>query len=206
VNKSGLGPKFGNWMVKRLSLDGYLKAIKKPPGEYVFTQDNLKRPIEAEGWLLKQAGKQDPKVHEAVTDGLPQDANGRKTYHASHLIPNEYNGASVFDNLVPTPRLTNTSWIRSVETFMGRLQKDQQVYLKVKVQYSDNGKVPSSVTHEFYVMGKEGMELKGSVTTAIEATGDKTMGQILVPGQATPLKPKDFLDLDPNKGVVGPRQ
>jgi hypothetical protein len=192
VSKSRLGVSFGKWVRSRVTVGGLLKAVEKPPGDYVFTQDGAGRPLEAEGWLIKrQAGVRvdDKAVHAEVTRGLDG-------YHAGHLIPDTFQGPSAAKNLVPMPETTNLSYVKGIENAVGRHLQEGPVYLKVTVQYAGPGKVPSMVRHRFYRMGPQGMEMVagGDISTNLGITPSVPMGKV--------VPPKDFLSPDPTKGVA----
>ena len=189
VNGSKLGEPFGDWFRDRYSLSGLLKAVGREPGDYVFAEDSLGRPTEAEGWLVKTKGGRDPKAQAAVTDGLTG-------YHGGHLIPDTFGGPGTARNLVPMPEVTNLSYVKAVENAVGRHLEEGPVYLKVNVEYSGVGKVPSTVRHRFYRIGPDGMEMipGGDVTTNLGITPSARMGAVTTP--------KDFLSPDPTKGVI----
>lgn len=199
VQKSKLGVNFARWLETKFSLNGKLKAVAKPAGEYQFTTDTQGRPILAEGWLLKATSADNPAAHAQVTQGL-------KDFHAGHLIPRIYNGPSSLQNLVPTSARMNTSYIKSVENMITRHATEGAVYLQVIVKYDGTSKIPSSVQHKLYklVNGKMEPIPGGDVTTNnLGNTPGVPMGQIIDQVTGKPIKPKDFLSTDPTKGVSG---
>jgi hypothetical protein len=197
VTKSRLGPRFAEWMEKKMSLGGVLKGVSKPPGTYSYVTDVQGRPLEAEGWLLRAEAPLDGRVHTEITKGLDG-------YHAGHLIPRQFNGPSSKQNLVPTPGVTNVSYIKAVENLVNRYLADGPVYLKVTVRYSGPGKVPSTVQHKLYRLGDGGMEQipGGDITTNLGMKPSGPMGAMIDPRTGKPIQPKDFLSPDPTKGVA----
>jgi hypothetical protein len=197
VTKSRLGVRFAEWMEKKMSLGGVLKGVSKPPGTYTFQADLQGRPIEAEGWLLRTEAPIDSRVHAEVTQGLDG-------YHAGHLIPRQFNGPSSKQNLVPTPGVTNVSYIKAVENLVNRHLAEGPVYLKVSVRYTGPGKVPSTVQHKLYRLGESGMEQipGGDITTNLGMKPSVPLGGVIDPKTGKPIPPKDFLSPDSKKGVA----
>jgi hypothetical protein len=175
--------------------DSSFTAINKPAGEFDFTNDGA-RPTGAEGWLVMRAAARDRQAQ----DRLPGKPAG---FHAGHLIPARYGGPGDTRNLVPMPGVKNTSFVSAVENAVGRVLKFGDVYLRVTVEYTGAGKLPSTVRHEMFqrIDGIMRPVVGGNVVTNLADGSDARMSDAQDQYTGKQLAPKHFLDGNDRRGM-----
>ena len=166
-------------------------------GGFAFVQDSARRPLSAEGWIANEPAARDEAAQAAVSKGL-------SGYHAGHLIPARFGGPGHWRNLVPMPALVNLSYVAAVEGAIGRYLKSGPIYLRVTVEYSGDGPVPSHVRHELF-RGDATAGLTrlpgGDVHTNVSHQPVYRMSQARDPYTGRRLRPKDFLDVTNTRGL-----
>jgi hypothetical protein len=156
IGKPALTPAEATELSKQLAsnlsaLEGIMAASGVTPltPKIAYEVDSEGRPVMARGgplMLMPEGRRQrDNSAQQKVLEPLkkaylPTDKNesGDLAYEAGHLIANSLGGSGGQENLVPVTRLTNQSWSKTLENYLG--EADPGFYAEVRAIY------PSSLT------------------------------------------------------------